>query len=795
MTYRGYQNIAVGDLAHMNIDGQLHAAASDPEGRRTVRHLVTDSRNVLYPADTVFAAVRTAVGDGHRYIAELYGRGVGTFIVERLDPSWQGFDAAFIVVPDVKEALARLAYARLRGNECGILIVGSEGKTETKELLYRVLKPWCEVQRSPRSWNSAIGFALAAWDMGSSATLGSVLISEAAIDGPGQAENIHRMIGYTYHLGVVTPVTAEHDEAFANHAAKVAEKVAMLAGLDTIVYCDSDPELRRQLEALPFSPRLIAVAPGKDLEATVKALVKATVRVMKEDGPYHLQRSVEKVAVSDADIDAMPMVDTQRTVTAGIFGNSVVVDRFNADLRSLRDAMLFMYRRRKSRGGRVLVLGRLMEPFTCKAVEDMASDYDFDKVIFADGSEPSRLAADIENGSLMRDCDVLFFGDSTASFDACLQALEGTSHDTELRVDLDNLIHNYNHYRNLVRPGAGVIAMVKASAYGMGAVEVSRALQSNGAPALAVAVVEEGIALREAGITIPIIVMNPMTRHYNALFSHGLEPSVFSMDELQTLLSAAVDAGVSDYPVHIKVDTGMHRVGFLPQDIKDVCELLKGNSRLRVKSVFTHLATADCLDKNAYTEGQIRTFTAAADALDAGFGRKVTRHFLNTAGMMRYAWAAPYDMARLGIGLYGISPLPGMREGIRPVAAFTTSIISLKDWPEGTFIGYGNRGRVDGSWRTIATIPVGYADGINRHMGCGAASFYVDGTACPTIGNICMDQCMIDVTDCPTAAVGSEVEIFGPHQPVEALADVLGTIPYEILTSISPRVKRIYTCR
>ena len=163
--------------------------------------------------------------------------------------------------------------------------------------------------------------------------------------------------------------------------------------------------------------------------------------------------------------------------------------------------------------------------------------------------------------------------------------------------------------------------------------------------------------------------------------------------------------------------------------------------------------------------------------------------------MMRYAWAAPYDMARLGIGLYGISPLPGMREGIRPVAAFTTSIISLKDWPEGTFIGYGNRGRVDGSWRTVATIPVGYADGINRHLGCGAASFYVDGTACPTVGNICMDQCMIDVTDCPTAAVGSEVEIFGPHQPVEALADVLGTIPYEILTSISPRVKRIYTCR
>lgn len=795
MKHTVYQNVAVRDLAHLNIQGQLRPAFSDPQGERTVRHLVTDSRNVLYPADTVFAALRTAVGDGHLYIPNLYEQGVRTFLVDFILPKWQTYDAAFIKVPDVKEALERLTYARLRGNECGILIVGSEGKTETKELLYRALKPWCDVARSPRSWNSAIGFALAAWDMCGYRDNDTVLISEAAIDGPGQAEAICRMTGYTYHLAVVTPITTEHDEAFESHAAKVAEKVEMVAGMDTIIYCDNDPELRRQLEALYWHPTLVAVTPGKDLETTVKALVKATVKAMKDGTPYRLHEVTEAVAVTDADIDSMPMVDTQRTITAGIFGNSVVVDRFNADLRSLRDALLFMYRRRKSRGGRVLVLGRLMEPFTCKAVEDMASDYDFDKVIFADGTEPSRLAAEIENGSLLRDCDVLFFGDSTASFDACLQALEGTSHDTELRVDLDNLIHNYNHYRNLVRPGTGVIAMVKASAYGMGAVEVSRAMQSNGAPALAVAVVEEGIALREAGITIPIIVMNPMTRHYNALFSHGLEPSVFSMDELQMLLSAAVDAGVSDYPVHIKVDTGMHRVGFLPKDIKEVCELLKGNSRLRVKSVFTHLATADCLDKNAYTEGQIRTFTAAADALDAGFGRKVTRHFLNTAGMMRYAWAAPYDMARLGIGLYGISPLPGMREGIRPVAAFTTSIISLKDWPEGTFIGYGNRGRVDGSWRTVATIPVGYADGINRHLGCGAASFYVDGTACPTIGNICMDQCMIDVTDCPTAAVGSEVEIFGPHQPVEALADVLGTIPYEILTSISPRVKRIYTCR
>lgn len=782
-------------LAHMNIAGELHAAPSDPYGRRTVRHLATDSRNVLYPADTVFAAVRTAVGDGHSYIAELYGRGVRVFIVDNIPDDCRGFDAAFIVVPDVMEALANLAYARLRGNENGILVVGSEGKTETKELLYRVLKPWCDVRRSPRSWNSAIGFALAAWDMSSYCAHDTVLISEAAIDGPGQAKNIGRMLGSTYRLGVVTPITTEHDEAFASHAAKVAEKVEMVAGMDTIIYCDNDPELRRQLEALYWHPTLVPVTPGKDLETTVKALVKATVKAMKDGAPYRLHEVTEAVAVSDADIDAMPMVDTQRTITAGIFGNSVVVDRFNADLRSLRDALLFMYRRRKSRGGRVLVLGRLMEPFTHEGIEQMAADYGFDRVLFTEGSESHDYALDIENGRLLRDCDVLFFGDSTASFDACLQALEGTSHDTELRVDLDNLIHNYNHYRNLVRPGAGVIAMVKASAYGMGAVEVSRALQSNGAPALAVAVVEEGIALREAGITIPIIVMNPMTRHYNALFSHGLEPSVFSMDELQTLLSAAVDAGVSDYPVHIKVDTGMHRVGFLPKDIKEVCELLKGNSRLRVKSVFTHLATADCLDRNAYTEGQIRTFTAAADALDAGFGRKVTRHFLNTAGMMRYAWAAPYDMARLGIGLYGISPLPGMREGIRPVAAFTTSIISLKDWPEGTFIGYGNRGRVDGSWRTVATIPVGYADGINRHLGCGAASFYVDGTACPTIGNICMDQCMIDVTDCPTAAVGSEVEIFGPHQPVEALADVLGTIPYEILTSISPRVKRIYTCR
>ncbi|MDE5632390.1 MAG: alanine racemase, partial [Muribaculaceae bacterium] len=327
---------------------------------------------------------------------------------------------------------------------------------------------------------------------------------------------------------------------------------------------------------------------------------------------------------------------------------------------------------------------------------------------------------------------------------------------------------------------------------GMGAVEIGRTLQSQGAAYLAVAVVDEAVALRNAGITMPIMVLNPVTNQSPALFAYNIEPAVFSLDELCLLVETAVREGVSDFPIHIKLDTGMHRVGFIEEQLDGLIESLAAQKSLVVSSVFTHLATADCLDLDDYTQLPLQRFYAMTDKLRKGLGRDFKRHILNTAGMMRFAECGPYEMTRLGIGLYGVSPLPpSVSADLQPVATFKSRIISLKHWPAGTPVGYGCRG-VTSRDSVVATVPVGYADGVNRRLGRGNASFVVRGVACPTIGNICMDLCMIDVTDAQGVSVGDEVEIFGPSASVEALAETLGTIPYELFTWVSPRVRRIY---
>ena len=384
---------------------------------------------------------------------------------------------------------------------------------------------------------------------------------------------------------------------------------------------------------------------------------------------------------------------------------------------------------------------------------------------------------------------ILVKGDPDRGFDRIKSHLEAPRHETILEVNIDAIVHNYNYYRSLIRPETGLVAMVKAAGYGTGALELARTLQAQGAAYLAVAVVDEGVELRRAGITMPIMVMNPIGTNYKALFDSRLEPSVFSMRELGLLLDNAARYGITSYPVHIKLDTGMHRLGFLDDELPGLLDALAGQSHVKVASIFSHLATADCLGEDAYTEAQLEAFRRMSDTIASALPYPVKRHTLNTAGIMRYA-GHQYDMVRLGIGLYGVTPIPEMKPRLRTVASLTTTIISIKTWPAGTTIGYGRRGVLERE-SEIATIPIGYADGLDRHLSCGAASFMVNGRLCPVVGNICMDQCMIDITGA-SARIGDKVEIFGENIPVERLSDTLGTIPYEILASISPRVKRIY---
>ncbi|MDE6528368.1 MAG: alanine racemase, partial [Muribaculaceae bacterium] len=386
---------------------------------------------------------------------------------------------------------------------------------------------------------------------------------------------------------------------------------------------------------------------------------------------------------------------------------------------------------------------------------------------------------------------IMVKGMPDSGLDRVARMLEARTHETVLEVNLDALADNFNFYRSKLRPETGIVAMVKASGYGAGSYELAKTLQSRGAAYLAVAVLDEGIDLRTAGITMPIMVLNPKVLNYRLLFANRLEPEIYDFDILNEIIAEARKLGVHDYPVHIKLDTGMHRLGFLEADLAEVIDIVNRQDNIRISSVFSHLATADCPDMDDYTTMQLQTFERCSSIIASAFPYYVKRHILNTAGIIRYP-QYQYDMVRLGIGLYGVPVLnDGSEAPLRPVSTLRSPIISIKHWEKGTTIGYGRRGVLSRS-SLVATVPIGYADGINRHMGCGRVNFIVNGVKCPTVGSICMDICMIDVTDVPGVKVGDSVEIFGESNPASALSQPLGTIPYEILTSVSPRVQRLY---
>ncbi len=781
-----------------DISGITGARVEGAPSAPTIDTLLTDSRTTVDPASSpLFVALRTGSGDGHRFIKDAYRRGVRAFIVNEVPAVMSAVsDATFLVVPDTLEALRRLgeaARAAYRGTVIGV--TGSRGKTQVKELLYAALLP--EAWRSPRSWNSQIGVPLSLYAIDPDS---KYAIIEAGIDGPGQMETLEHMI--RPDMGIFTAITSEHDAGFRSRHQKISEKACLFKDCATVV-CDCRvPEIAHTLRENNPSARIIEEN-GKE---------QIVARVLKLLG-----REIDEKA-SDA-MARVRDVSTRIDVNEGMSGSLVLLDNFTPDYPSLDAALDFMERRATAGRTPTLILGDLMHDAdaTPEQVHQLYASLAatlrhraVNRLIgvgreigaHRDVFDPLTASEFVENSDdfIRRysggDFDhelILLHGDAKA-MRPIKNMLANAAHDTVLEVNLDAMVHNFNAFRALLPPDTGIVAMVKASAYGIGAIEASKTLQSHGATYLAVAVVEEGVALRDAGITMPVMVMNPITTNFRALFNYHLEPSVFSLSELKHIAREAELAGCERVNVHIKLDTGMHRTGFSPEEIPALAAELKQLPHIHVSSTFSHLATADCLDQDDYTRLQLTRFKEMSEQLSQLLGQPVRRHILNTAGMMRFgSEACAYDMGRLGIGLYGISPLPASHTPmqLKPVAALYTTIIALRRYPAGTTVGYGRRGKLERE-SVIATLPIGYADGIDRRLGCGAASFRVRGVDCPTVGNICMDMCMIDVTDAANAGIGDTVEIFGPTLPIERLAEALGTIPYEVLTRVSPRVRRIY---
>lgn len=521
----------------------------------------------------------------------------------------------------------------------------------------------------------------------------------------------------------------------------------------------------------------------------------------------YLMVPAERIAERMARLEPVAM---RLEVKEGKNGCLLINDSYNSDLLSLDIALDFLYRRSLSNNlKRTLILSDILESgqnasmlyrqvvqlLESRHVERIigvgddlynhAELFGGEKAFFTD---TDALLQALAKGELRLENEiVLIKGARRFGFDALTEELEKKVHETILEVNLGAMVENLNYYRSLLRPGVKMTCMVKASAYGAGSHEIAKTLQEHRVDYLAVAVADEGSELRKAGITTNILIMNPEMTAFKTMFDNHLEPEVYSFHLLDALIREAEKSGITNYPIHIKIDTGMHRLGFLPEEVPALVERLKGQDAVIVRSVFSHLVGSDAAQFDDFTHGQIDTFTAAADQLQAVFPHRILRHICNSAGIERFP-EAQFDMVRLGIGLYGINPVTNAV--MHNVSSLYTTILQIHDVPRQDTVGYSRRGHLERPSR-IAALPIGYADGLNRHLGNGRAYCLVNGQRAPYVGNICMDVCMIDVTgiDCKE---GDRVEIFGDHLPVTALSDALDTIPYEVLTSVSTRVKRVY---
>ena len=793
--------------------------------------LLTDSRSLTYPEESLFFALRTPNNDGHRYVKGLIEKGVRNFVVEEIPEGLAGSEGVnFLVVDDVMAALHKIARCHRHRYEIPVVgITGSRGKTTLKEWLYRLLQDDFRIVRSPRSYNSQIGVPLSIWEIDDESEL---CIFEAGISLPGEMAELQPMIDPT--IGILTNVGAEHAVGFRSRREKCDEKVKLFTGCDTLVYCVDDPDVNAAIDDAGIKARRVGWScknPDAPVSVNVERSGEMSRIICRFDGkesmseiPFVDAASVENaivaqivlmlMGVADGDIRsrmaALTPVGTRLNVIEGVNDCMLIFDAYTGDYHSLGPALDFMQRRVTADHSSTLILSDVMhETMTpgelycnishlvkCKGISRLigigeeisahAGCFDINADFYRSTDE--FLAAVTPDD--FRNELILIKGADRFGFNRLNDLLEARQHETVLEVNLDAVVSNFNNFRSRLKPTTGIVAMVKASGYGAGSYELAKTLQSQGAAYLAVAVPDEAMDLRKAGITMPLMVMNPKVVNYTTLFTHNLEPEIYSFDILDEIIKEGERHGVKNFPVHIKLDTGMHRLGFLESDMPRLVEVLQRQDVISPRSVFSHLAAADSPEMDDYTREQFAIFERSSKVLQAGFSHHILRHILNSTGITRFP-EYQYDMVRLGICLYGIPTLPDNSQGdLQPVSSLRTVIIAIKEWEVGTTIGYNRRGVLSRHSR-IATIPIGYADGLNRHLGNGNCTVLVNGHRCPTVGSICMDICMIDVTDAP-CEVGDTVEIFGKNISVMELADRLGTIPYEVLTSVASRVKRVY---
>ena len=766
--------------------------------------LLTDSRSLCFPEETLFFALKTPRNDGHHYISDLYRRGVRNFVVEQV-PDQVAPDANYLKVPSPLAALQRLAERHRDEFDIPIVgITGSNGKTMVKEWLYQVLSSDHVVTRSPKSYNSQIGVPLSVWLLNEQTQIG---LFEAGISQLGEMEALHDIIQPT--IGVLTSIGAPHQENFRSLEEKCMEKLKLFHDAKVIIYNADDDLVSRCVRRSGFKGKKIGwrreeLLPTYHIPFYDEASIECSLAVAAT--ALYLGVTPEQLAERMARLEPVAM---RLEVKEGQHGCTLINDSYNSDINSLDIALDFMSRRVNDQRQRTLLLSDILQ--SGRSAEELYGEVNslceqrgVDTLIGI-GPQISAHAAlfrlpntfffattdeflHSDTFRQLHDEVVLIKGARTFGFDRITERLEQKVHETILEVNLNAVVDNLNYYRSFLKPETKLVCMVKADAYGAGAVEVAKTLQDHRVDYLAVAVADEGVTLRRNGITQNIMIMNPEMTAFKTMFDWDLEPEVYSFRLMNELIHAAEKQGITGWPVHIKLDTGMHRLGFDPdKDMDELIKRLKAQNAIIPRSVFSHFVGSDSDDFDRFSAMQFEKFDRASRQLQAAFDHKILRHMDNSAAIEHFP-ERQMDMCRLGLGLYGVDPRDNRM--LSTVSTLKTTILQLRHVPKDETVGYSRKGVLTRD-SDIAAIPIGYADGLNRHLGRGACYCLVNGQKAPYVGNICMDVAMIDVTGIPCKE-GDSVEIFGEHLPVTVLSDALQTIPYEVLTSISNRVKKVY---
>ena len=798
----------------------------------TISQLITDSRKVVNHEISLFFAITGDRRDGHEFIEDLIQLGVYNFVISKREFIPSQSKANFIVVSDPMVAMQQLAQSHREQFHIPVVgITGSNGKTIIKEWLYQLLREDHHIVRSPKSYNSQIGVPLSVWQIQREDNMG---LFEAGISMPNEMEKLERMIQPT--IGIFTNIGQAHDENFSSQQDKINEKLKLFTNCNKLIYCkdyllihEAINPLTNHLNHFTWSRKAkadlqIGRIAKQEHETEIQGIFKnnfINIRI-----PFTDEASIENaihcwvlMLFLDYDnetiaqrMELLSPVAMRLEMKEGINNCIIINDSYNSDLGSLTIALDFI-NQQKQYNKRTVILSDILqsgknENQLYQEVASLLSRKNVQRLIGIGSaifrqqdlfSLEKKFFATTDD--FLREFNYSWFGNETIlikgarafGFERISKALQQKAHETVLEINLNAVVHNLNLFRSRMKPETKMMAMVKAFAYGSGSFEIANILQFHRVDYLAVAYADEGVELRKAGITLPIMVMNPEEQSYDAMISYKLEPELYNFKVLNHFTDAlkrrADELAGSRFPVHIELETGMRRLGFEEEELNELIMRIKNNKHIKIASVFSHLVASDETMHDEFTHNQIALFQQMSKRITQHFNYPVLRHILNSSGIIRFP-DAQFEMVRLGIGLHGVAPTPNEQRQLQMVSTLKTTISQIKQLHAGDTIGYSRKG-VAKKEMTIATVGIGYADGLSRRLGNGAGKMLVMGQFAPIVGSICMDMTMIDVTGIP-AREGTEVIIFGLDYTIIELANQMGTIPYEVLTSISARVKRVY---